>query len=398
MDNNSQNTENKTIENMSELLLQLASSPDLIAKLLNLQATTPQENTLLFKDYCERYFSMTRGSVKSRTYGNNISIRKHILDGLGHLRMSEISKSVLMSFINNFATKTYQRGNTQQYYSQSTINKVYDLLRGIVREASNEDGDRLLKFDFMANIEKPRSRRYREDRYASFSEEEILQIARTVGAKPMVSMWIHILLYAGTRPSEALALKFSDIDYEKKTIQIVRTLSHEEIWTEGDQKRRKGFIPIITNLKNDRSGNKVNYQRRVLTVGEYLLTILREWERTVKGNRRLMKMKRENGTEEYLFCGSKGQLWLYEDYKQEYDRLMKRAGVDTRQYNPYRFRHNYCTTLLRHGVDIKTVQRCMGDNTADMVLRVYANMDTQDMLSGSHKMAQKLDDLFAVSV
>ena len=61
--------------------------------------------------------------------------------------------------------------------------------------------------------------------------------------------------------------------------------------------------------------------------------------------------------------------------------------------NMYRFRHTVCTDLLRRGIDLKTVQMIMGDNTPDVILSVYANIGKQDVLMASSELSQRMVDI-----
>ena len=61
--------------------------------------------------------------------------------------------------------------------------------------------------------------------------------------------------------------------------------------------------------------------------------------------------------------------------------------------NMYRFRHTVCTDLLGRGIDLKTVQMIMGDNTPDVILSVYANIGKQDVLMASSELSQRMVDI-----
>jgi integrase len=350
-------------------------------------------NKMLFRDFFKRYLKSLDGSSRSRTYSSTLSTASYILDGLGDYRMDEINKTVLREFINGFTKATYIKSSKKgpEYYSQSTIDKVYHLLHAAIIEASSDDGDHFLRTDFMANMKIPRSNRFKSPESTSLSDGEIKMLTDVIRENAMILVWVLLMLYTGVRPSEALALKFSDINYENKTVQIVRTLSYVDDIDPETRKRRGPRRAYITTLKNQRENHRANYQVRILRVGDKILQVLKEWENHVKGNETLMAMKQEKGTAEYLFCGSKGQLWLYDDYKQLYARLLKKHGLSISDYYPYRFRHNCCTRLFRLGVNIKTVQMIMGDNTPDMVMRVYANLDRFDVLQGSQHYADSLD-------
>lgn len=346
---------------------------------------------MLFKDYIIEYMSTIMRNKGSRAYDSKVNSSRHIIDGLGNYKLCEIDVNKLSEFLNAFVSKTYKRGGKTMPFSQSSINKVYNFLHEIIRYAS--DDEEILKKDFMRSIKKPDSQQYKDKEYKALIDDEFKMISNVVKDNPMISTWIHIMMYTGVRPSEALALKFSDINYEKETIKIRRTLIQKQNHDVVNQRRIGAPKPDFSYLKNERKKGNMDYQKRNLALSPKILEIIKFWENYVRGNKDLMEMKRANGTEELLFCGSKGQLRLYRDYAQEYKRVLCKAGLKISDFNPYRFRHSFCTRCLRKGLDIKTVQRMMGDNTSEMVLKVYANMDESDILRGSKIYTEDIDKI-----
>lgn len=102
---------------------------------------------ILFKDYFMNFLSGLDGENRSRSYTITITMAAHIINGLGNFKMSELNKDVLRKFMNGFAKQKYlknARTHEYAYYSQSTINKVYNLLHMAIKEAASEDGEKLL--------------------------------------------------------------------------------------------------------------------------------------------------------------------------------------------------------------------------------------------------------------
>lgn len=366
---------------------------------ISFQANQNPQSDKLFRDCFLEYVESLNGGVSNRTFGNHISMIPHILDGLGKYKMREINKTILKKFINNLTLKKYTKkknGTPDTYYSQSMINKIFDLLHGFIIEVSDEEGSQLLKIDFMAKIKKPVSNKHSSEKEQVFTDQEIKKIFSAIKTNKMISCWIHILADTGVRPSEALALKFSDINFENGTINIFRTLSKTADYDVQEHKRISHFLPFIKDLKNDKQNKKIDYQRRTLKVSQQTLKVLKRWEEYIKSNKALLALKCAHNTEEFLFNGFHGQLCLYEDYKQIYQRLLNSKELNGNTMNPYRYRHTVCTDLLRHGVDIKTVQLILGDNTPDMVLKVYSNMNKDDVLKGSQIRADRMDEMLRI--
>ena len=46
---------------------------------------------------------------------------------------------------------------------------------------------------------------------------------------------------------------------------------------------------------------------------------------------------------------------------------------------PYVFRHTMCTNLIKAGTPVATVQRIIGDNTVDVIMKVYTHINSSDI-------------------
>lgn len=51
---------------------------------------------------------------------------------------------------------------------------------------------------------------------------------------------------------------------------------------------------------------------------------------------------------------------------------------------------------FRSGINIKAAQLILGNNTPDMVMKVYANLDKSDVLKGSQSFADSMDLMLGV--
>lgn len=267
-------------------------------------------------------------------------------------------------------------------------NKVYTNLKCVVKYAVKK---KLLSENIMEDIDKPVAKKYVEDKNKALTYEEVSMIINSLSNKPMFQTMITIMAYTGIRPGEAYALKFSDFDYDKKTVTIKRTLSERKN-ADVKMKKTSGAEPLIKMLKNER-GSKQEYARRLLKLSDNVLGLVKRWEESIKSNPTLVLKREANGTAEYLFTKpTDGKLGLPFYYGDEYKKELKRHGVDGSYYNMYRFRHTLCTSLFKeYNKDPKTVQLTMGDNSMDMVMRVYNSVDKSDVLAASGAYSNGLD-------
>jgi len=371
---------------------------DGIAEQLGIATYRPDQD-VLFSDCYAKFLRGLESTIVNRTYGGYVSTSKYIVEKLGHLKMYELNREVIQKFLNDLREDRYCKGKekpTYHYYSQTKINNVFDLLHRFIIEYSNDETrTALLPKDYMAGMKKPRTKALRAEEETPYTVEEIGKILDAVKDDKMIYCWVFLMAELGCRPSEALALQFSDVNFEMGTIHISKTLGKEADFDPVTHKRTSKFRPIIKDLKNDNGKkHRDNFQIRTLKVSQQTLEVIRTLQKEIGHNKRLSGLKREHGTEDFLFTGRNGELGIYEDYTQRYKRLLKKSGLSGSEMNPYRFRHTVCTDLFRVMKEyIKTVQMMMGDNTADMVLKVYANIQKEDVLLASKGLSGRMANI-----
>lgn len=370
---------------------------DGLAEQLGIVTYRPDQD-VLFSDCYAKFLRGLESSIVNRTYGGYVSTSKYIVDKLGHLKMYELNREVIQKFLNDLREDRYCRGKenpTYHYYSQTKLNNVFDLLHRFIIEYSNDETrTAILPKDYMAGMKKPRTKALRAEEEKPYTVDEIGKILDSVKNDSMIYCWVFLMAELGCRPSEVLALQFEDINFEIGTIHICKTLGKEADFDPVTHKRVSKFRPVIKDLKNDNGKkNRESFQIRTLRVSKQTLEVVRTLQRDISRNKRLSEKKKEHGTENFLFTGRNGELGIYEDYTQRYKRLLQKAGLSGSEMNPYRFRHTVCTDLFRRKVDIKTVQMIMGDNTADMILKVYANIQKEDMLLASEELSCRMVDI-----
>ena len=181
-----------------------------------------------------------------------------------------------------------------------------------------------------------------------------------------------VLKYSGMRPGELRALRWSNVDFEQKTIKITNAATFD--FTEqaiGKKSRKKEFI----------GPTKSKAGLRTLNVPDEVITALKAWREYIDSNK-FYKYARES---EFIFCAKTGSFRLENALRQKFNRFLKKEKLD-KTFTLYRFRHTVCTNLIKNGVDIPTVQRIMGDNTTDVILKVYTHINSDDLKRASLKL------------
>jgi integrase len=177
-----------------------------------------------------------------------------------------------------------------------------------------------------------------------FTEPEVRTMIEAAKGRRYGALFV-TAVGTGLRQGELLALQWTDIDFEKGTLSVRRTLA--EI---------KGqFV-----LKEPKS----KHSRRTITLPGFVLDALRQHR---------AKMLAEGNIAGPVFC-SKGGTWLRKSnmIRQAWKPMLKKAGLPVIRFHD--LRHTHASLLLAHGESIKEVSRRLGHGTIDITLRVYAHL------------------------
>lgn len=191
-----------------------------------------------------------------------------------------------------------------------------------------------------------------------------LLLALAQKTDPKLSCWLDIATGTGARRGEICALRWSDIDLERATVRIERSVA-----------ATKEAGVYITTTKTDRF-RLVSLPSRAVrslnTVRDIALGDAVEVGRDVSVNDLVFT----NDTEARI-------PWRPELVSRRWERLRKRAGLD--HVKLHGLRHFVATELLTGGIDLRTVSNRLGHARTSTTLDVYwAWVPAQDEAAAAH--------------
>ncbi|MDR2109418.1 MAG: site-specific integrase [Coriobacteriales bacterium] len=179
-----------------------------------------------------------------------------------------------------------------------------------------------------------------------FSPSELLRLVEAAKIQPSSkNAGILLALYSGLRIGELCALQWKDVDFERGSLFVSKTVQRIYARTlDGGTETR-----VVISTPKTRSS------LREIPLASAVLPSLREF--------------RSNG-ECYLTTKSPAFLEP-RSYRSYYGRFLKRAGIAHSSF--HKLRHTFATQLIEHGADVKTVSELLGHASVNTTLDLYVH-------------------------
>jgi len=293
-------------------------------------------------------------------------LNSHLMPRFGHRIIREISVSELQGFLFEYEGESY-----------SIVSKLKMTIKQIFAFAASK---KLVNIEVLGQLTTLRNPKTNKGERRALTEEE-QKIMRLLGKTHINGLLLLILFWLGLRRGEALGLRWSDFDYQNKTVYIQRDI----------------------DFKDDNGQLKTRAANRYIPVSSELIEALEAIrpEDTILSD----EMRQES---DYLFKGSKSNMPICEStFKRMWDRLMIAAyeldssieakEIKTGDYRgkmrsiltPHYFRHNFATMLCDWKVSPEEAIAYMGHEDSEMIREIYAHRSKRAQAQNAELFQQK---------
>ena len=320
---------------------------------------------LTINDMFDRYMSQ-KFDLKPTTRSNYLYTYDHIVrNGFGKSKLSSIKFTDVKKYYNELLT---ERG-----LSPATVDNIHTLLHPAFQLAIREEILRMNPTDgVMAEIKK--SKIWVKNKRHALTIPQQRNLLNFIEENPELSGWypiVMVLLGTGMRIGECLGLRWEDIDFDKRIINVTHTLSDR---------------PVGENRKCERHilEPKTEAGTRVIPMlDEVMDAFLQEYQI----QKCLGFCKEEiDGYSGFIFSTAQGTLYQASAVNQALHRMQKayndmeteRAKKEKREpelmpdFSAHHLRHTFCTRLCENETNIKVIQEIMGHRDIQTTMDIYA--------------------------
>ena len=309
------------------------------------QALAKRDDGVLFDDegqslgeYIEWWLTTSkRGRVKATTYESYArEVRKHIIPGLGRIRLKSLSPAHLQS---------YYSSKCESGLAPRTVHYHHTLLHQALKKAVKWG---YVRRNVAAVVDPPKVQKKEMNPLSAAQVKALLEAAKG----DRLEAFYLLAVSTGMRLGELQALKWADIDLRERTLSVNRTLSA----TKGG--------PVFGPPKTPRSRRKIFLSRKSVEA------LRRHRERQATEKEALGDRWHD---EDLVFCSVVGTpLSRHNLGSRSFKPLLRRANLPNIRF--HELRHTCATLLLSKNVHPKLVQELLGHASISTTLDTYSHV------------------------
>ncbi len=330
------------------------------------QQEEERKSKITFAQFMQEWLQMKQNTVDESTYASyrfavEVGIVPYFEEKHPGLLLSELTAKHIQDYY------TYEL--RERNVSANTVRHRHANIGNALKYAVRMD---LLMSNPAEKVVLPRIQKYVASYY---NERELTVLFERVRGTPL-ELGVFLASYYGLRRSEIIGLKWSAVDFERKTI----TIKHTVMTVNDDGKERL--------VQKDRTKNKSSYRTLPLVAPfEELLLRLKE---TQELNRRLCGNCYCNRYLEYIYVNEIGEL-IRPDYLSRLSQFLR-----DNELRPIRFhdlRHSCASLLLANGVNLKDIQSWLGHSTITTTANIYVHQEFTSKITSANAILQILPDM-----
>lgn len=289
------------------------------------------KRTITFDRLANEWLELKKRKVKISTYSNyEYTINNYLMEKLKNCTLGDLEKYNYNKLIDEF----------DKTLSNKTVRDNIMKLKSILYYANDEYGAcvKIKKIEVPVADQEPIS-------ILSVKEKELLE-EYCLSENSLKSLGVIIGMNTGLRIGELCALRWKNIDLDKREIRIRETL--QRIYNENTN----GTAVIIDTPKSKRSVRNIPISNKLYSV--------------------LISLKKKYSADDFFLTGDPKIIIEPRSYLNMFKEMLKNAGI-TNDYKFHILRHTFATNCIEAGMDVKSLSEILGHSSVKITMDRYVH-------------------------
>ena len=321
----------------------------------------PVNKSITLAKYIDHWLAeVAPKKLAKTTYSRDQQDVRRILPALGHYKLTDLRKEVIRDFYEEMR-KTPKLTDGKPL-AEKSVEGIHNTLCSILSDAVEEG---YLLHNPAWKMYKPQG----EKKECPVADEELVQklIAALEGQSLKYETYFKLVLATGMRRGEACGLRWSDINWKRRSIHVQRNvvkLSHE---------------PIFVKPPKTASGDRLVY------VSKEMAKLLKSWKQQCAWERQQAGETLQE--DDYLFRQPSGDPMVPTTFTFRFKKILRQNGLPE-NLNVHSLRHTNASLLIAQGVDVRTVASLLGHSQASTTLDIYAHVFDKKKREAQEKLGE----------
>jgi integrase len=313
-----------------------------------------------------------RGHVKKSTVFVREKELKIWLNFFDNIQIKKLNMTLIQNALNELRDK----------YSDNTLSGAFATLKMVIAKARELGyiGTDPSEFAYIPKKRKTLEQLDKEPVTERYLEKDLLKLFLETAEKYGIEhdfVMFRLLAYTGIRIGEALALRWSDIDFESRSIGINRRITHK-----------------TNNLaKFELDTPKTISSKRTIPIDTKMSSVLKELQ--IYQNWFFEKNKKTTDFDFVFinYCNDKyvGYPVTQKHVRTRLKRILRIAGIK-QSVTPHTFRHTHTSLMAEAGVDLTTIMERLGHKDDSITKEIYLHITQSLKKEAVHKFERLMND------
>ena len=334
---------------------------DLITQYQGLESIEPI-NTLL-SHHIAKWIEYDRPHITVTTYNQYVNMLNN------HIAPYFNARNITVGSVTPGDLEDYYRFKVAEGLSPNTVIKHHAIIRSALQWALKHQ---YIRFNPADLATRPSKVHYQANE--PYSVEEVAQLLTLTQNEP-IAVPIFLACFYGLRRSEALGLRWSNIDFQGGWIHISTTVVKEKL---GDN--------VVSTIRDDTT--KTEYSRRSLPLCQYTYHYFCGLHNRQFAQMQLCGMSYNQDFLDFVCVDGMGMLLQPDFVSQKFQKLLEKYGL-----RPIRFhdlRHSCATIMLYLGYTMKDIQTWLGHSNFAFTANTYVHSSKESHIQMANSFSDNL--------